>query len=323
MRDPAPVGRGPGYMTGPWWLFSAGAGIAGALLYGLTPASPLGALMLSVLVPVPLFMAGLGLGAMAGAVASAVAILIVFVIQGPLAGAMFAVGFGIPIAILVRQAMLSRVEDSGTEWYPAGLLAATLTVVGLGLAIALTAFISSLAIQELFDERLHAFAASFAAETEGVTAEELLAKLEPVKRLLPGMTTTFWMGVLIAGGALAQMALEKLKRNMRPWPDFAGMELPNWLAVVASVTVAAAMLLPDPAGIYATAMAFAVCFAFLLQGLAVIHSFNRKIQGGGILLAVIYLLVFGQGWPAVLVVLLGAVEQFAGFRQRWKKATET
>lgn len=310
-------------MTGPWWLFSAGAGIACALLYGFTPADPLGALVLSVLVPVPLFMAGLGLGAMAGAVASAAATLIVLVIQGPMAGAMFAAGFGVPVAVLVRQAMLSRVEDSGTEWYPAGLLAATLAVVGLGLAVALTAFISSLAIQELFDERLRAFAAGFAAETEGVTAEQLLARLEPVKRLLPGMTTVFWMGVLIAGGTLAQMALEKFGRNMRPWPDFAGMELPNWLAIAASACIAAAMLLPDPVSIYATAMAFAVCFAFLLQGLAVVHAFNRKIQGGGILLAVIYLLIFGQGWPAVLIVLLGAVEQFAGFRRRWKKATET
>ncbi len=83
------------------------------------------------------------------------------------------------------------------------------------------------------------------------------------------------------------------------------------------------MLLPEPAVTYALGMAFAVCFAYLLQGLAVVHAFNRKIQGGTILLVIFYLLTFMTIWPPILVVLLGAVEQFAGFRQRWRKGTES
>ncbi len=279
-------------------------------------------MILPVLVSVPLFMAGLGLGALAGAAASAVAIAGVAVFQGPMAGAVFAVGFAIPVAILLRQAMLSRTDDGVTEWYPAGMLAATLTFVGLGLAVAVTAVISSLEVQELFDERLRAFAESFAASGGGITAEDMLARMEWTKRLLPGLITGFLMLILLASAALAQASLEKLGRNLRPWPDFAGMELPNWMAVVAAATIAAAMLLPDPAGTYAVAMSFAASFAFLLQGLAVIHAFNRKIRGGTILLVIIYLLVFGQMWPAVLVVLLGAVEQFAGLRRGWIEKKE-
>jgi uncharacterized protein YybS (DUF2232 family) len=267
-------------------------------------------------------MAGLGLGTMAGAIASAVAAVGVLVLQGPMPGAIFAGGFAVPAAILVRQAMLSRTEDGKTEWYPAGLLAATLTIIGLGLAVAIATIISSLSVQEAFDERLRVFAENFAASSKDIDAEALLEKMEPVKRLLPALMTAFWMVILLAGGALAQTALEKLNRTLRPWPDFAGMELPGWMAVVAAVTIAAAMLLPDPAGIYALAMAFAASFAFLLQGLAVIHAFNRKIQGGTILLVIFYVLVFGQGWPAMLVVLLGAVEQFAGLRRKWLEKSE-
>lgn len=311
-------------MISPWWLLSAGAGIASAVLYGLAPANPISAIMLSVLVSVPIFMAGLGLGALAGAVASAVAIAGVLVYQGPMAGVIFAGGFAAPVAILVRQAMLSRTDGDTTTWYPAGLLAATLTIIGLGLAVAVTAIISSLDVQALFDERLRAFAESFVAASEGkVTVEELLERVEWTKRLLPGLMTCFLMLMLLAGGAMAQAALVKLNRNLRPWPDFAGMELPNWMAVVAAVSVAAAMLLPDPAGIYAVTIAFAACCAYLLQGLAVIHAFNRKIEGGGILLVIFYLLVFGPMWPATLVVMLGAIEQFAGFRRGWKNGTET
>lgn len=274
-------------------------------------------MLLIILVPVPLFLAGLGLGTIAGAIASAVAATGVFVLQGAMAGAIFAGAFAVPVAILVRQAMLSRTEDGHTEWYPAGLLAATLAVIGLALAVGISAIISSLPVQEAFDVRLRAFAENFAASTGEITAEQLLERMQPVKRLLPGLVAAFWMAVLIAGGVLAQAALEKLNRNLRPWPDFAEMELPGWMAIIAAVTITAAMLLPDPAGTYAVAMTFAASFAFLLQGLALVHAFNRKIRGGTILLVIFYLLVFGQGWPAVLVVLLGAVEQFAGFRRRW------
>jgi hypothetical protein len=309
-------------MTSPWWLLSAGAGVASALLYGLPPVGLLGALVLPVLVPAPLFMAGLGLGAKAGAVASAIAAAGVLILQGTIPGAIFACGFAAPVAILVRQALLSRTDVGDTEWYPAGLLAATLTIVGLMLAVAIAAAISSLPVQEAFDEHLRIFAENFAAKSDGITAEELLLKMEPVKRLLPAIMTAYWMAVLMASGVLSQAALEKLKRNLRPWPDFAGMMLPNWMAAVAAVTLAAAMLLPDPAGIYALAMTFAASFAFLVQGLAVVHAFNRKIHGGTILLMIFYVLVFGQGWPAVLVVLLGAVEQFAGMRRGWKKEAD-
>ena len=310
-------------MTSPWWLLSAGAGIASAVLYGLAPASPVNAIFLSALVSVPLFMAGLGLGALAGATASAVAVAGVLVFQGPMAGAIFAGGFAVPVAILVRQAMLSRTDGDTTMWYPAGLLAATLTIIGLGLAVAVTAILLSPDVQALFDDRLRAFAESFVAASEGkVTVEELLERVEWTKRLLPGLMTSFLMLMLLAGGAMAQAALEKINRNLRPWPEFAGMELPNWMAVVAAISVATAILLPDPAGIYAVTISFAACIAYLLQGLAVVHAFNRKIKGGFILLVIFYLLVFGPMWPATLVVLLGAIEQFAGFRRRWKNGTE-
>lgn len=305
-----------------FWLLAGAAGLVSALLYGLAPPNMMGGLLLSVLLSVPLFIAGLGMGALAGAIASAVAAVAVLVLQGSMAGATFAGGVAVPVAILLRQAMLSRTIDGTTEWYPAGMLVATLTIVGLALAVAINAIVSSLPVQEYFDRALRTFAEDFAADNAEFTAEGLLERIAWVRRFIPGMTTGFWMLILLAGGALAQAALVKMKRNLRPWPDLVGMELPNWLAIVAAVIVTAAMFLPDPAGSYALAMAFAACFAFLLQGLAVVHAFNRKIQGGMILLVIFYLLVFGQVWPVILVALLGAVEQLVRLRQRWLATVE-
>jgi len=309
-------------MTSPWWLSSAAAGIASAVLYGAAPASPLGAMMVVVLIAAALFMAGLGLGTMAGATASAVGVLAAMAIHGPASGATYALSFGVPVAILVRQAMLSRSVDGEVEWYPTGHLAATLTIIGLGMAVAYTAILPRLGVLEQAEALLRVFAENFAASSGEVAVEDLMDRIKWVMRLLPGMLTGFWMLALLAGGAVAQAVLEKMQRNLRPRPDFAGMLLPNWMAAVAAVTMAGAMFIPDPVGLYAVSMAFAACFGFLMQGLAVVHAFNRKIQGGTILLAIFYLLVFAPVWPAMLLVLLGAVEQFAGFRRGWKKLAE-
>lgn len=309
-------------MTRPLWLLSAGAGIVSAALFIATPPVPLLAILLIVLGTAALYMAGLGLGPLAGALAAAVSVVCVLVLRGPLSAAV-AAAYALPVAILVRQAMLSRGKGEAMEWYPAGLLAAVLALIGMLLSVGNAGLMSWLVADEFFDEWLRSFAENFSASNDEISADEVMKQMEPAKRVLPGLMTGFQMAVLLAGGALAQAALVKLGRNLRPWPDFADMELPNWMAIVAAATIAGAMLLPEPAVTYALGMAFAVCFAYLLQGLAVVHAFNRKIQGGTILLVIFYLLTFMTIWPPILVVLLGAVEQFAGFRQRWRKGAES
>ncbi len=310
-------------MTSPWWLLSVVAGVASAVLFGFAPATPVGAMLSTVLVAVPLFMAGLGLGALPGAAASAVGILAVLAIHNPESAAIYAMSFGFPVAILVRQAMLSRNVDGTTHWYPAGYLTATLTMIGLVLAVAYTAILPMLQVQEQATAMMRVLAENFASGTDGVTVEQLMEQVGWVMRLLPGMLTGIWMLALLAGGAVAQTLLEKIKRNLRPRPNFAEILLPNWMATVAAVIMAVAVFAPDPIGDYAMSMAFAACFGFLVQGLTVVHAFNRKIKGGKILLVIFYMLVVAPIWPVMLVVLLGAVEQFAGFRRGWKIAAGT
>jgi uncharacterized protein YybS (DUF2232 family) len=311
-------------MTGQWWLLSLGAGVSSAVLYGVTPPSPLGAMMIAVLVSVPLFMAGLAMGTAAALVAMATGVATALVLHGAVVAGIFATCFGVPTVVLVRQALLSRNDEAGMEWYPAGLLATTLTMIGLALAVLFTSILPMLGVREVAEAMLRSFAESLAAGTEGITAEQVLEQinLDRMLRLLPGMIAGFWMLALLAGGSIAQAILEKMGRNLRPSPDFASIELPNWLAVVAAAVMAGGMFVPGLLGDYAVAMAFAACFPFLVQGLALVHAFIRKIQGGSILLVIFYLLVFAPVWPAMLVVMLGAVEQFAGFRRRWEKGTE-
>lgn len=309
-------------MIAPWWLLSIGAGIASAALYGTIPATPLGAAFVAVLIAVPLFMAGLGLGSTAAALAAATGILAATALFGSLSGSMFALCFAAPAAILVRQALLSRKAGDDTEWYTAGLLIATLTVIGMAVAASFTA--PAIDVVDIADRWLEGLIRGFAESSEDLTADQVMEKVnfQRLHRLLPGIVATGWMVSLMAGAAIAQAGLEGLGRNLRPSPDFAGLELPHWIAAVAAAAMVAALVAPAPAGAYAVSMAFAAAFPFLVQGLAVVHAFIRKIEGGTILLVIFYLLVFGPVWPVLLVVLLGAVEQFAGFRRGWKNKAD-
>ncbi len=306
-----------------FWFLAAGAGALSGLLYGIPPAGLLAGMAVAVLVPVPLFLAGLGLGAAAAIAAGAAGMVVVLVLHGLLPTAIYAAVTAIPAAVLCRQAMLSRDDGEGLEWYPSGLLVGWLTGIGLVLALPTTAMMSLASVQELFDVNLRAFAEHFAAGNADVTADQMAELLAPAKRLAPAVSTIGWTLLLLAGGAIAQAILVRSGRNLRPTPGFLDMELPGWIPVAAALAIVGAMSLPDPVGAYALSASFAAAFPFLLQGLAVVHAFSRKVGGGFALLAIFYVLVVFQGWPMLLVVLLGAVEQFAGFRRRWTKPDET
>jgi hypothetical protein len=137
---------------------SKGTGLA--LLYGLASAIPLlialgtpGGVLFMLLVPLPLFLSGLSMGPSAAILSAATACfalsLMIVVSAAQITGSlslalaegvgMFlgtVISLGIPVVVLVRQALLSRkTADGSIEWYPPGPLVLWLTAVGLLLLV--------------------------------------------------------------------------------------------------------------------------------------------------------------------------------------------
>ena len=56
--------------------------------------------------------------------------------------------------------------------------------------------------------------------------------------------------------------------------------------------------------------------AYVLQGLAVIHTFSRTVPFRGLMLTAVYLGIFLLGWVAILVAILGLGEPLFGLRAR-------
>jgi hypothetical protein len=94
-----------------------------------------------------------------------------------------------------------------------------------------------------------------------------------------------------------------------------GLEVSNvFVAVFADSLVLS--FLPGIVGVLATGFAGAMLFAYVLQGLAVIHVYSRGAPFRPLLLAVVYLGILFLGWVAIVVAIVGLGEPLFGLRAR-------
>ena len=93
------------------------------------------------------------------------------------------------------------------------------------------------------------------------------------------------------------------------------IELPTWVPGLAAIAAVGAML-PGDAGFVGVTVATILGLAFVFAGLAVVHARSRTWPQRRWWLGTIYLLSLTQGWPFLLVALLGVVEPWTNLRGR-------
>ena len=104
-------------------LIAVAAGLVSAVVFASATTGPLLIRMvLFLLTPLALFLAGLGLGPLAAAVAGLAGTLLVLVAGTPMGALVFAAAQAIPVAILIYLAQLNRPGRRQRQWYPAGRL---------------------------------------------------------------------------------------------------------------------------------------------------------------------------------------------------------
>lgn len=319
-------------------IFGSLAGAASALLVLTAASGPLG-FLLGYLAPLPLFFAGLTHGvpavAMAGAVGAGISAL-----NGLLAGGVYAVTFAAPVALVVRQALLARpateagpeagiggAEISGDlEWYPAGRLVAWLTGWALGLlalAVLATADVEgglTGALEPLLTQFLAAMPPeALGAQGQGLGAEgtDMAAVARRLAMLMPAVFGVSWLVMMIVNGTLAQGLAGMIKQNRRPSPQYRALTLPRFLVISLAAASVAGVALPDQAGFIALTVAAILIVPYFMQGLAVVHVMAAKAAASGLILAAFYAaLVVAGALVGGLVLILGLIEEWAGFRRR-------
>jgi len=289
-------------------------GAVGAALYLAAPVPAPGALILAYLSQLPLFAAGLWFGVSAAALAGFSASLILLAASGLLATLLFIGLDAVPVVVLVRQALLARPGGSGAlEWYPAGMLAAWLTALALAIGGAAVLLLGGPAgLETELREKLAPVLARLAGEVAPVERDGIAGFLAAI---IPGVALASWMTMTAINGVLAQGVLARFGANWRPSPDLSALSLPRWMPVLLAVAVAAASF-GGTSRFLGITLLILLAVPFSLAGLAVLHTFARRLSHPAAVLAWFYVLAGVLGWPMLLVAALGLVDSAIGLRRR-------
>ncbi len=310
-------------------LLAVVAGLAAAMFYIVGLSFSAWGLFLVILSPLPIFLAGLGVGATAAGIAGAVAVISSLAYSGsdPLLGSVFSMFFVLPAFFLARLAVLSREDNTGkTIWFPLGGLTQALIVIGL-LDVALTALVLSLSEAGLAGtvrQNLELIVGLVYADS---APEDYAVIVDQWDSLVFGTLIALVMTSLAICGSLAQGLLVSQGRNLRPTPGFWTLALPTWPVIGFLVCVLVGFVIEDLLGSSTTvifisyvATGFALVFmvGFLLQGLAVMHGITRGQSFQFLILTGVYLVVITfQPFGALTFAAVGLADRWGSFRQRF------
>src|SRR6185437_4180267 len=299
------------------------SGLVAALLYLSVLTGSLGALILVYLVQLPLFAAGLSLGAKAVLIAGGTATLVTAAFGGVLSGVLFFLAEALPPMLLVYQALRSRTDGTGAvAWYPPGRL--VLWLCGIGAAILLGAALFLTGTADGFRGTVHGFLAgqldallgTARTATAAGQKSQAEAMAEALTAFFPAMAVGSWLIMTTVNGILAQGALARFGLNRRPAPDMAALTLPRWTAGVLAASLLIALVASGDIGYLGANLAPVLALAYVFAGLAVMHAVLRR-QAGRILILVPAYLALLLGWPVLLVAACGMIDQWFGLRQRF------
>ena len=305
-------------------LIGAGSGLVSAALFGSAATATAIAGILLYLAPLPLCLAGLGWGSAAAAVGALSGTLAVALLLGLPTAIVFAFSIGIPIAALCYLILLSRAPVTAegaslgpVEWYPPGRLIGWAAVIAGTLAAMVVLFLGY--DQETYRESIKAaleHSALKELDRDGILTEENVANLTVVlARALPAAIAAIWLCIALFNLWMGGLIVQASGRALRPWPQLDAIDLPNTFFVVFAVSLVLSFV-PGLLGLIATGFAGAMLFAFVMQGLAVVHVYTRGVPFRSLLLTAIYLGIFLLGWVALVVAILGLSEPMLRLRER-------
>ena len=291
------------------------AGIISGGLALMPLTGSIGLVFIGYFVQLPLMLAGLTMGLMASIIAVASAALVNLFIIGPVGALIFFIAFALPVLVVVRQALLSRVENGATVWYPPGLILALLTAIAtFGLILAFMMFMGQPGgLLGVIDRSL----TEAIRDITDATGQSLpdLAPLRASLWMIPGAVAASWLIMSVMNAVIAQAIAVRAGWNRRPSPAFSSLDLPIWLWPMMGIAVAMAVLGGEGLGFLGRSALIVLTTPFAFLGLAVIHKFANRWSHRQLGLAAVYAGIIVFNWPILAVVALGLVEDWAHLRR--------
>ena len=293
-----------------------GGGLSAAASMAFLSGTP-GALLFAYLAALPVFLIGFSFGPAAATVAGLSGFVISGFLGGTLAASMYGLVHALPAWIISRQSLLQTTAPDGqTVWYPVGSILGSLALFCAGFmgAAGLLMMGSVDSLPGLISEYLHD---AFGYMAPAMTAVELESVVNMLVSMFPGAMGASWVLMLVINALLAQTALVRLERNVRPSPRFTALDLPQWLAWPMVVMAAIGLLASGDVSYIAQNTAIILAVPYFFLGLSVIHWAVRRLAFSTPFLVGLYLVLFISSWALLFVAALGMAEQWADLRNRF------
>ncbi|MGV1014823.1 MAG: DUF2232 domain-containing protein [Methyloceanibacter sp.] len=309
-------------------IIGAGSGLVSAALFASAATATALAGVLFYLVPLPICLAGLGWGSRASLVSVIAGTLLIALTLGPAVAAIFGLTIAAPLALLTHLALLSRPVEApdgsgpgAVEWYPPGRLVAWAALIAgflAGVLILILGYDQDSYRDSIRQILEHGPLKELDKDGTMFTEENITQLSTLMARALPAAFAIIWLTIALFNLWLAGLIVDASGRALRPWPDLHALELPNFLVFIFAAALIGAFI-PGLPGLVATGFAGALLFAYVLQGLAVIHVYTKTMTFRGPLLAAVYFGILLLGWLAILVAILGLAEPMLRLRERGNK----
>ncbi|MGJ4928258.1 DUF2232 domain-containing protein [Bradyrhizobium sp. HKCCYLS2038] len=299
-------------------LIALAAGAASAVMFASTKSGVMMSLVLALLAPVPLMVAGIAWGRLCAAIAGLVATLGVLAIFGFERGLAFALSATLPAWWLGHLVLLGRTTTGPSgqdtvEWYPAGNILLWIAVItALIVAFAFGTDMSA-TNQEL--RRLLGRVLANTVTPDVVDIPRLVEFLIFMAPLLAAMMTTT---VLALNVVIAAKITAISGRLMRPWPRLRDTKLP--LMTLPALFAIIAFCFPDGlVGMLARIAAAALLTAYALTGLAVLHTLTLPMRTRPLWLGLAYAMLVTFIWPIPMLAMtaLGLADAAFDLRHRF------
>ncbi|MEZ5900855.1 MAG: DUF2232 domain-containing protein [Hyphomicrobiaceae bacterium] len=297
------------------------AGLISATVFASATTGPMfSRLLMFLLTPFPLYLAGLGLGFLPLLVAAASATALILILSTPLTALAYAASEVLPAIALTRLTLMSREVDGVAHWYPIGRVVVTAALIAglfsFAYLAAQGADIESLT--KAVRPEIESFAKSLAGMPGGAEAlgDKQIDELTTYfVTSLPGAIALALMIKLLASLWLAGRVTLASGRLPRPWPDFSKLELPMGSALLL-VAATALSYTGDRMWLLSDGVASALRLAFALLGLAVLHHVTRGSPWRGFILATTYVGLLILSKHAMLILaLIGLAETAFHYRK--------
>ncbi len=318
----------------PILAFSAGA--ASAILFLILSRGEFLGFFLGYFTPLPLLMAGLGLGIDAALWSGGIATLLVFLITSILASGTvdpvmdawlyFAFFFVLPVVVVTKKALApggvitgliarerpgirkpkknhpNRVAErivSGLCFYLCGILGLVWLAVGNSEGSLITM------IETAFRETLQKIAPA--------SGDHTLESLLDIVPFAPGLFALSWFMIICINTGIGQSLLQQRGLNMCPTPILNHFRPPTGLMILA--TGFTAVLASGELALLALNLTIILAIPYCLTGLAVTHWAVKRYHMSPVFLYAVYATLFFVPVLILVVVFVGVIDQAVDIRR--------